>query len=94
MTDFEFLLKNPELAKNIRFEISGEDLLELSATLIKASREEAILEGKEQFINIDETCLILKRSKMTLYRWSKKGILKPNQIGLYRKSDVNKFLNK
>lgn len=94
MTDFEFLLKNPELAKNIRFEISGENLLELSATLIKASREEAMLENKEQYISVDEACVRLKRSRMTLYRWGQKGILRANQIGLYKKSDVDKFLNK
>ncbi|MFV0328712.1 MAG: helix-turn-helix domain-containing protein [Dysgonomonas sp.] len=96
MMNFEFLLNNPELAKHIKFEITGENLLELSASIIKASREQALIDSKnvEQFLTINETCNLLKRDRSTLFRWKQKRILVPSQLGLYKKSDVVKFMSK
>lgn len=94
--DISILINNPELAKNIKFEITGENLLELSASIIKASRDQALIDSKniEQFLSINETCTVLKRDRSTLFRWKQKRILVPNQLGLYKKSDVIKFMNK
>lgn len=94
MKNFEVLLSNPELAKYIRIEITGHDLLELSSTLITASREPAKIEIKEEYISIIDACNMLKRDRSTLFRWKQKNILKPNQLGLYKKSDIDKFLEK
>lgn len=94
MKNFEVLLSNPELAKYIRIEISGEDLLELSATLIRVSKEQERIEKKEQYLSIDEVCQLTRKTRASLNRWHKGNILKHNQIGLYKKSDVDKFLEK
>lgn len=94
MNNFDILLSNPELAKYIRFEITGENLLELSATLITACKEQSKIEIKEEYISIIDACNMLKRDRSTLFRWKQKNILKPNQLGLYRKSDIEKFLEK
>lgn len=92
--NFDFLLTNPELAKNIKFEITGENLLELSATLINSAKEQSRIDLKDEFITIDEACSILKRDRSTLFRWKKSKILVSNQLGLYKKSDIDKFLEK
>lgn len=92
--DFDILLKNPELAKNIRFEISGSDLLSLSAAIIKISKEQDNISKKEDYLKLSDVIKLVKRSQPTLSRWKNKGILVPNQIGLYKKSDVDKFLSK
>lgn len=93
MKDFEVLLSNPELAKYIRFEITGSDLLELSATLISASKS-SDSDRKETYLTNGDVCKLVNRDKRTLSSWHKKNILKHNQIGLYKKSDVDKLLEK
>ncbi|SBV91715.1 helix-turn-helix domain-containing protein [uncultured Dysgonomonas sp.] len=92
--NFDILLTNPELAKNIKFEITGENLLELSATLINASKRNGEQEKKESYYSISETCRKLNRTRVTLNKWHNAGVLKHNQIGLYKKSDIDKFLEK
>lgn len=94
MKNFEVLLSNPELAKYIRIEITGEDLLELSATLIKVGKEQERIEKKKQYLSIDEVCKITRKTRASLHRWHKDNILKHNHIGLYKKSDVDKFMDK
>lgn len=93
MKNFEVLLSNPELAKYIRFEITGSDLLELSATLISASKN-FDNDRKETYLTNGEVCKMVNRDRRTLSNWHKKDILKHNQIGLYKKSDIDKFLEK
>lgn len=92
--NLELLLTHPELANNIRFEITGENLLELAATVIKAAKDQNRQDDKELFLTLQEVMKMVKRSQPTLSRWNKLGILKPNHIGLYKKSEVVKFLEK
>ena len=94
MKNFEVLLSNPELAKYIRIEITGENLLELSATLISATKNSLNLEQNENYLTIKEVCGLVNRDRRTLSNWHKNNILKHNKIGLYKKSDVDKFLEK
>ncbi len=92
--NFDFLLTNPELAKHIKFEITGENLLELSATLINSTKHSKDMGNKETYITKKDVCALVNRDIRTLSNWHKSGILKHNQIGLYKKSDVDKFLEK
>lgn len=92
--NLDILLTNPELAANIRFEIKGSDLLELSATLIRVAKEQERIEPKEEYLTIDEVCSITKRKRMAVWRWKRDKALVPNQLGLYKKSDVDKFMSK
>lgn len=94
MKNFEVLLSNPELAKYIRIEITGEDLLELSATLIRVGKEQERIDKKEQYLSIEEVCQLTRKTRASLNRWHNMGALKHNQIGLYKKSDVDKFMDK
>jgi hypothetical protein len=93
--NFDFLIQNPELAKSVRFEITGADLLSLASTLIRATREATIIEARkgETYVDIAEACMQLRRNKVTLWRWGKEGVLKHNALGLYKQSDIDKILN-
>lgn len=92
MKDFSILLTNPELAKYVRFEITGENLLELACILTKAIKP---VESEEEYLTRQEVKeLTGRKSDVTLWDWKRKKILVPNQLGLYKKSDVMKFLNK
>jgi hypothetical protein len=96
MTDFNFLISHPELAENLKFEIKGGDLLSLANSLIAAERERMKIESPkmEHYLSMDEVAKLVKRDRGTLFRWNKDGILKYNHINLYKKSDIEKFLNK
>lgn len=85
MNIYELLLTKPELAANIRFEIKGSDLLELSATLIRVAKEQERIESKEEYLSCQEVMKMVRRSQATLSRWNSKKILIPNQLGLYKK---------
>lgn len=92
--NLDILLTNPELASNIRFEIKGSDLLELSAMLIRVSKEQERVEPKEEYLSKSELMKIVNRDATTIWRWKKAKILVPNQLGLYKKSEVDKFMDK
>lgn len=94
MKIFDILINNPELAKNIKFEITGSDLLNLSATLMKASISGQKEIKEEKYLSRKDVSKILNKNLTTLWRWEKKKILTPNHIGLYKKSDIDKFLEK
>lgn len=92
MIDYNLLLSNPELAKNVKFEISGENLLEIASVLAKSLQPKA---ENDEWMTRDEVKALTGRSdNSTLWRWNEKGVLKHNQLGLYKKSDVIRFLNK
>lgn len=94
MKIFDILINNPELAKNIKFEITGDNLLALSATLINATNNSHSVKQKEDYLTIKDVCKLVNRDRRTLSNWNKKKILTPNHIGLYKKSDIDKFLEK
>jgi len=96
MLDFTTLLKNPELAKVVKFEITGRDLLTLAGSLIQTTREATLIEARtgETYVTIEEACLQVRRDKRTLGRWHEKGILKYNSLNLYKQSDITNLLNK
>lgn len=52
---------------------------------------------KGEYLTINELCKLLKIGRMTIWRHSKKGILKPRKIGnrvLYARADIDEYLQK
>jgi len=96
MLDITTLLQNPELAKSVKFEITGADLLSLAGSLIKATRESTLIEARtgETYLTAEEACAQVRRDVSTLHRWHHKGVLKHNSLGLYKQSDITKLLSK
>ena len=97
MVDLNILKQNPELAKSIRFEISGTELLTYSDEMLKQIVEAKVKETQEPetYLTSEEMARTLKISLVTLWSWDKKGITHPLRIGntkRYRLSDVEKFL--
>ena len=100
MIDLQVLKENPELAKSIRFEITGFDLLtvtdEFSRRAVEAEKAKKI-PAPEEYLTGEEFANILKISMVTLWNYDKRGITTPLRIGnskRYRRSDVEKVLAK
>jgi hypothetical protein len=95
--DLTVLKENPELAKSVRLEISGADLLKFGETLHKSALEagEKSPKENEEYLTPAEFAQVLKISLVTLWSWDRKNITKPLRIGnkkLYRRSDLEKIL--
>lgn len=98
MNTLELLTQNPGLAKDIKLEISGADLLAFGEFI----HERATSEGaknckpvKEEYLTPQEVADALKISLVTLWSWDNKGITQPLKIGTkkrYRRSDLEKFM--
>lgn len=95
MIDLNLLKENPVLAKNLRFEISGADLMEFGESIHQRAVSGIKPAKAEEYLTAEELTKILKVSLVTIWSWDKKGILKPLRIGnqkRYRRSDIEKFL--
>ena len=52
---------------------------------------------KGEYLTINELCKLLKICRMTIWRHSKKGILKPRKIGnrvLFARADIDEYMKK
>ena len=97
MIDLNVLKNNPELAKSVKLEITGADLLAFGESIHKQATDE----GKKNTVP-DEVYLTpaqfseaLHISLVTLWSYDKKHITKPLRIGnkkLYRRSDLERIL--
>ena len=98
MIDLNILKENPELAKNVKLEISGADLLAFGETIHKsaiAEAEKVIPKESEVFMTPQQLANTLQVSLVTLWNWDKKGITNPVRIGnakRYLKSDLLKII--
>jgi len=98
MINLEILKENPELARNIKLEVSGADLLAFGETILKNAVNDARKNQQtkpEEFLTPQELADKYKVSLVTLWSWDKKGITKPVRIGnakRYKLSDVEKFI--
>lgn len=94
--DIEILKKYPEVAKNIKIEVSGKDLITLAqdvATRAVNDVREVIKAEKKQdeLLTRQQVAEMLSVSLPTLWHWEKKHILVPLKIGSkvrYRRSDI------
>ncbi len=99
MIDLNVLKENPELAKSVKLEISGADLLAFGESIQKAAikdNNKAPLMS-EEYLTTKQIADILQVSKVTIWHWDKKGITNPLRVGnmkRYRRSDIEKVLQK
>jgi hypothetical protein len=98
MIDLNFLKENPELASNLKFEVSGADLLAFGESIFKKGTEvgkKNTHKEPEEYLTPQQYAATLQISLVTLWAWDKKGITIPLHIGnkkLYRRSDLEKIL--
>jgi len=97
METLRILMQDPELAKNIKIEINGEDLLAFGEFVHQRATETAEhnKEIKEEYLTARQFAEALKISMVTLWSYDKKGLTNPLKIGnakRYRKSDIEKIL--
>jgi hypothetical protein len=99
MIDLSILKENPELAKNIRLEVSGTDLLAFGEYLQSHASETTIKsksQSVEEYLTPKQFAEALQISLVTLWSWDKKKITLPLHIGSqkrYRRSDLEKIMN-
>lgn len=91
------LFDNPDLAGKISFNIGANDLISFAREFAFQLKPEPIpTTPEEKYFTADETANLLKVSRVTLWQWNKKGILKPRKVGSvlrYTESDVKKALS-
>jgi excisionase family DNA binding protein len=87
------LAENPELAEKISVNVGVNDLLSFAKELAAQLRPGPIvLSPEEKYLTADEVAEKLSVTRVTLWQWDKKGILKPAKIGnkvRYRQSDLD-----
>ena len=95
MIDLNILTGNPELAKSVKLEITGADLLAFGESIHKKATEESTAKEIEVYLTPAQFAEAVQVSLVTLWSWDKKGITRPLRIGnkkLYRRSDLEKIL--
>lgn len=99
MIDLTFLTANPELAKNIKLEISGADLLAFGESIHQSALKDSEKKDPreiESYLTPAQFAEALQVSLVTLWAWDKKGITNPLYIGKakrYRRSDLEKIMS-
>lgn len=95
----EIFKNNPELAANVRIEITGSDILEIANEMTRRVLEAEKARGspeRDEYLTAEETAKLLKISLVTLWSWDRKGITNPCRIGnlrRYRLSDLERLLS-
>lgn len=98
MIDLNILKENPELAKSVKLEITGADLLAFGESIHKnaiTESEKNTPKETEVYLTPAQFSEALQVSLVTLWSWDKKGITRPLRIGnskRYRRSDLEKIL--
>jgi hypothetical protein len=98
MIDLSVLIDNPELAQNIKIEVSGADLIAFAEHIQTRASEEIknnAPSAPEEYLNPKQFAEALQISEVTLWNWDKKRITNPLRIGSqkrYRRSDLERIL--
>ena len=84
---------------SIRLEVSGEDLLAFSKSLIDRAKEEKAAQvaetRKERYLSKEQVKELCGVCDATLWHWNRKGYLKAVKVGnkvRYRTSDIQRIL--
>lgn len=84
---------------SIRLEVSGEDLLAFSKSLIDRAKEELAAQvaeaRKERYLTKEQVKELCGVCDTTLWHWNRKGYLKAVKVGnkvRYRTSDIQRIL--
>ena len=98
MTTLNSILENPDIAGKITVNVGANDLISFANILVEKLKPEPIkLQKSEVYLTPDEAADRLKVTKVTLWNWKKKNILKPVKIGnvtRYKESDIENVLCK
>ena len=86
---------------SVNLTISASDLREVINCAVMATRKELEQstndDKKEAYLTAKEASMMIGVTKVTLWRWAKRGYLMPTEIGgsrKYRKSEIKeRFLN-
>lgn len=91
-----------EAGGRVKFEVTGEDLVNFADRLIEKAQEMKAHELQQQQ-DVEETWLtkaqaaeMCKVSQTTLWSWDKSGYLKPSKVGkrcMYALSDIRRLLS-
>jgi hypothetical protein len=95
MIDLDILTNNPELAKSVKLEVTGADLLAFGESIHKKALRDCAPKEVEIYLTPAQFAEALQVSLVTLWSWDKKGLTRPLRIGtkkLYRRSDLEKIL--
>jgi hypothetical protein len=97
MIDLNILKENPELARSLKLEVNGADLLAFGESIHKQAIAESEKKVKEVevYLTPSQFAEALQISLVTLWSWDKKGITNPLRIGnakRYRRSDLEIIL--
>lgn len=96
MIDLNILKENPELAKSVKLEISGADLVAFGESIHKSAiAENSNAKEAEEYLTPQQFADALQVSLVTIWTWDKKEITRPLRIGnakRYRRSDLEKIL--
>ena len=88
--------------RNIKLEVTGEDLVNFAQVLIEKSQEMKVQEiensptSEKLLTTAKETAEMCHICSTTLWAWSKTGYLVPTKVGsrrFYKESDVRKLMN-
>ena len=80
---------------SIRLEVSGEDLLAFSKSLIDRAKEELAAQVAERYLTKEQVKELCGVCDATLWHWNRKGYLKTVKVGnkvRYRASDIQRIL--
>jgi hypothetical protein len=97
MIDLNILKENPELAKSLKLEITGADLLAFGESIHKRAieSEKNTHKDPEEYLTPQQFSDALQISLVTLWSYDKRGVTRPLRIGnakRYRRSDLEKIL--
>ena len=96
MEAIELLVTNPELAKNVKVELTGADLIAFGEYIHrKAEENRPTPKEVEVYLTPQQFADALQISLVTLWNWDNKGITLPLKIGnkkRYRRSDLDKIM--
>jgi predicted DNA-binding transcriptional regulator AlpA len=85
--------QNPELADKITVNLKANDFLSFAKELAERLKPEpSTILPEEKYLTADEVANKLGVTRVTLWQWNKKEILKPLKIGnvlRYRQSDID-----
>ena len=94
MNILNVIKENPEISGKISFTITGDELLNFAKGFEKAQSENRIeiQSPPEKLLTPDEVAEQLGVSRVTLWSYDRRNILKPSKIGntvRYRQSDID-----
>jgi excisionase family DNA binding protein len=94
--EWDLILRNPDLARKLTFQMTGEDLLTAIQKVAKSigTGKQDIISDDERYLTVEQAANMLQVSRVTLWDWNKKGILPAFKIGRqvrYKLSDIQKI---